>query len=168
MQRTRFWVAIGCFALTGLFAGVLWVYASRLAEADIRIHQILDNTPNSLIICNKKNSVVYMNPQATRLTGYTLADLQSGGLELIVPDEWADAHREGIDSVAGKYDRNHYQTPHRHLSKIMAVKCRDGKLVRASITVVSIVMADGLEFFAWITPLPKEDLTGDLPPRKFK
>lgn len=168
-NKVRNALALASFAVTGLLAGLLWLAAGQSIRAEQRIQQVLDFTPNALIVCNLDQEIVYSNPQASEVTGYTREELKAGGVLLLVPDEWKADHERKMQQAIEMYrDCDTSELPKIHVSKVLAVKCKDGKLLRATVTAIAIANEQTVEFFAWIIPLPQEDLTGDLPQKKFK
>ncbi len=157
------WLAL---LVAATMACPLWYYARRVADADARLLQVLNNAPTAVIVCSSEGKVVYVNDRVWDITGYTAEEIQSRGLGLLIPEELLQAHNEGFTKALANLP-----PPGQILyRKVLPVKCKDGRLLRTVVSVGTVVHSGKTEFFAFISPVvPEEDdLTTDLPTSNFK
>jgi PAS domain S-box-containing protein len=141
------------FALCGCATAALALWYHAKAEvANNHVEQVLRHSPSAIIICERGGKVRFANERLQTYTGFNLTDLQGpDGLRAIIPVDLYPQHAIAFhrESVKPTADRLNYR-------RVLPVKCKDGKLIQAVVT-VSTIMGENNEpeFFAFITPLPE-------------
>lgn len=70
--------------------------ARREPRRDVRWpaeHGLLDWIPDGVVVTDKAGRIVFTNPQAERMTGYTDRELRGHQIELLVPERFAGVHK---------------------------------------------------------------------------
>jgi PAS domain S-box-containing protein len=101
-----------------------WTYAGITSREQVVVSSALSHGYCMIIVCDAKGQVLYANSKLTELTGYSLLELQAGGLSLIIPPELEQAHAVAYAKamIEPKYDR---ETP----SIAVELCCKDGHRV---------------------------------------
>lgn len=155
------WVALLCSLVAG---GLMVYYADQVSLAEFRSDQIIENTPVGIMVCDTNGHAVRVNKALSAITGFTAEELLTGGAMLLVPEEYREQHTTKFAAAIDGYA--HASNTHDiAYTKILAVTCKDGLRIRATVSVSTIRNGRAVEFFAFITPLPSvaHDLTRDNP-----
>lgn len=150
-----------CLALVACATSslALW-YNAKAENAREQVQQVLRQSPSAIVVCNREGKVLFANERLYTYTGYTLDDLQRDGLQTIIPRDLYSAHNASFNRAA----QRSYSASEMRYRKLMAVRCKDGGYIKSVITVSTILNSSGgYDFYAFITPLPPEDVVA--PPR---
>lgn len=149
----RKWAALWALLASVFCAVALWRYAALMDEHTSELHKIFSYSPDGVIVCNERGSVIYANDSVKAITGYSEFDLQRGGVEQVIPAELRDAHREAFTNAILKSSRGlegiNYQ-------KLLPVQCKSGKIIVCLVSVGNVRHARGPHFFAFIMPVQNE------------
>ncbi|MDM8560296.1 PAS domain S-box protein [Candidatus Parabeggiatoa sp. HSG14] len=63
----------------------------KLAKYNFR--QLLENTPDAMVIVNKEGMIVFVNTQTEKLFGFSRADLLHQHIEILIPERYRNQHR---------------------------------------------------------------------------
>ncbi len=87
-------VALAISAL--MLAGIAWIgplfRAVRRAEEEVR--QVLEATPDAMIISNRQDRIALANAQALRLFGYAREEMMGLDVAALMPERYRARHRE--------------------------------------------------------------------------
>jgi PAS domain S-box-containing protein len=61
--------------------------------------QVLDGSPDAVLIAGRDGHVRYWNAAAERIFGHTAEEAAAGGMDLIIPERLRGRHWEGWDQV---------------------------------------------------------------------
>jgi PAS domain S-box-containing protein len=76
-------------------------------DNEMRFKKLLEATPDSIVIINKKGRIVTANAQAEKMFGYSQQELLDKSMELLVPDYFRDTpenHKENPDDSEASFD----------------------------------------------------------------
>jgi PAS domain S-box-containing protein len=170
MTRYRNSWAMAALMVSGILSWFLWYQAKIVSDFHVRQEQILATAPSTIIVCNHDGQIRFVNDRFTEHFGHDIETLRRTGLSLIMPPELQQRHYTGF-AVAGQKARHGELTGGtQQYQRIFPVKCKDGRLLRCTVTVNAISRGREIEFFAFIQPLPSEDedWTKNIPPSRFK
>jgi len=146
----RSWAAFWATAASALCAGALWYHATVVQEHEQTLNKVLEYAPNAVIVCNNQGNVVYANDAVKKITGFSEADLATGGVDQIIPDGLREAHRAAFQRALVKVTRGiegmNYQ-------RVMPVQCKDGSLIVCMVSVGTVNDIGGPHFFAFVMPV---------------
>ncbi|MCK9486004.1 MAG: PAS domain S-box protein [Dehalococcoidia bacterium] len=60
-------------------------------------HTLLEQAPDAIIFADREGLVRYWNPAAERVFGHKAADVLGGGLYVIIPEQFREAHDRGFE-----------------------------------------------------------------------
>lgn len=104
----------------------------------------LEAAPDALLIVNKSGEIRAVNTAAVRLTGWPRVDLLHQQIEILVPEELRDQHREARET----YMRQPVDRPMGQGLKIN-MQHRDGSLVPVEV-LLGVLEADDLYIVATV------------------
>jgi PAS domain S-box-containing protein len=67
-------------------------------------NEILDQASDAVIFANKEGLISYWNEAATRVFGHSIEAALGQSLDLIIPEQFRDAHWKGFDHALGEGD----------------------------------------------------------------
>jgi PAS domain S-box-containing protein len=70
--------------------------ASALEQSEERFRSLAENASDAMITIDARSKVVFANPAAERLFGYTAEQLANMRLTQLMPERFREAHREGV------------------------------------------------------------------------
>ncbi len=116
----------------------------RLSRSEHRFREVMDLSPGPMSIIESDGRYTHVNPEFTRLFGYTLADIPSGRtwFEKAFPDP--DYRQEAID--AWKYDLAHSAIGQIR-PRTFRVHCRNGDL--KTIQFQPVTLQDGHQYITY-------------------
>jgi PAS domain S-box-containing protein len=97
---------------------------------DRQLAQLLRDTGDAVVICDRYGTIVFWNAAATALFGWTALEAAGNTLQLIVPDRLWDRHERGFTTVM----ETGYTTYGNRLLQVPA-KHRDGHSISIAFTV---------------------------------
>lgn len=71
---------------------------------DEQARLLLDQSPDAVIFAGTDGAVTYWNDSAQRIFGFDAATMASKGLEVIIPEQFRDAHWKGFDRALAAGD----------------------------------------------------------------
>lgn len=60
---------------------------------------LLASSPDAVIYAGREGQVLYWNPAAERIFGFTSAEAMGQSLDIIIPEKFRDAHWKGYDKA---------------------------------------------------------------------
>ena len=140
------------FIAFGVVAAIAtWYTAGKLATSDRRAFQITNNAPAGIAMCNAKGQIVYANPSLCEMTGYTRDELLSGGVNLIIPDQYREQHHTALDNAYARWQSGEVPTGKQLSARVMPVRCKDGSTFDATVRLSTISKDRNVEFIAYVT-----------------
>ncbi len=76
-----------------------------------RFAALLETTHDAVIAVNRRGLIIYWNAAAHRLFGYSTDEALGSNIEIIIPQRFVHAHREGMHRVSGGGSRHVIGTP---------------------------------------------------------
>lgn len=154
------WLMLCCSLCAG---GLMLYYADQVGRAEFRSDQIIENTPVGVMVCDTSGHAVRVNKALSAITGFSVDELLSGAI-MLIPPEYREQHTTKFAAAIRDqlYSGGSHDTAY---TKILAVTCKDGQRIRATVSVSTIRTGRSIEFFAFITPVVPgaEDLTRNKP-----
>lgn len=165
VRKRLSWLALLCSVACG---GFLLYYANRMSLAEYRADQIIEHTPVGVMVCDTDGRAVRVNQALSDITGFSSRELLHGGASILIPPEFRERHTKKFGEAIAEYAHSS-RVADRAYTKILAVQCKDGQQIRATVSVSTIRTGRAVEFFAFITPVvsAEQDLTRNSP-RHFK
>jgi PAS domain S-box-containing protein len=87
--------------------GMFWDVTERkraeeiLAASERRYRQLTEATLDGIVVADRSGRITLFNPAAERIFGYRAAEVLGQPLELLMPPEYHDQHREGFHRYLG-------------------------------------------------------------------
>ena len=69
---------------------------AKLRASEQHLRSITETTPTAIITADSKSRIVFFNPAAERIFGYTAAEALGQPLTLLMPEKFHSPHREGL------------------------------------------------------------------------
>ncbi|MBI4470348.1 MAG: PAS domain S-box protein [Acidobacteria bacterium] len=66
------------------------------ASADARFRAVVEAASDAIIIIDHHSRIHFVNPAATKLTGYSTGELEGTEMAILVPEEQREQHRKGL------------------------------------------------------------------------
>jgi PAS domain S-box-containing protein len=73
---------------------------AKLVEA--RYHDLLESTPDAIVMVNPSGHIVFVNGRAEALFGYDRGELRGMAMELLLPERFRDAHVSHRSAYSGR------------------------------------------------------------------
>ena len=67
--------------------------SEELIKSEARFRQLLESTPDAMVIVNKEGKIVFVNTQTERLFGYSNTELENQYVEILMPAGLAQKHQ---------------------------------------------------------------------------
>ncbi|HVJ62746.1 MAG TPA: PAS domain S-box protein, partial [Tahibacter sp.] len=61
-------------------------------EQTVLYRALFETAPDAMVVVDRSGRIVLANPQATRLFGYPIDELQGQAVEILLPENVRDAH----------------------------------------------------------------------------
>lgn len=87
------------FYTRGLFRNITARLANeaQLKEREYNLHQLLLNAPDAVIVIDKESKIIFWNPQAENIFGWTASEVANQPLSnKIIPEQHREAHDKGM------------------------------------------------------------------------
>lgn len=97
---------------------------------DSELARLLWNLADAVIICDPAGDIVYWNPAATRIFGWTTAEARGGSLDVIIPERLRARHWDGYRRVMQTGETSYGD----RLLEVPALH-RDGRTISIAFTV---------------------------------
>ncbi|MGH7475341.1 MAG: PAS domain S-box protein [Longimicrobiales bacterium] len=111
--------------------------AVALVQSEERFRSLAENAADAMITINTRDAIVFANPAAERLFGYTATQLMEMRFTELMPERYREAHREGIR----RYERSGKPTLPWSGIEFTGLR-RDGREVPLEITLGEYVRDD--------------------------
>jgi PAS domain S-box-containing protein len=69
---------------------------ANLRASEERIRAITETTPNAIVSADSQSRIIYFNPSAERIFGYSSSEALGQPLTLLMPERFRTAHRDGL------------------------------------------------------------------------
>ncbi len=83
--------------------------AIRLKERELNLQQLLNNAPDAIVVINPESDIIFWNPAAEKLFGWTTEEIINKRLaETIIPSQYREAHYKGMSRfmISKKHEIN--------------------------------------------------------------
>jgi methyl-accepting chemotaxis protein len=109
------------------------------------IRAILDQAIDAVITINTKNEIVYINPAAVKLFGYSESETIGKNVKMLVPREHAPQHDDYVNS-----NRNGGKDKIVGTSRDIQIETRSGERRWCALSLSKVQQADGIYYTAFI------------------
>lgn len=132
----------------------------------VRAELILASAPNATVMCDSEHGIVYINPEAEQMFGWTHQEMVGQKIEIVIPERFREQHQKSMEDAVEKIQNRTKDWLIRHnVSGIAVGKNQEEFPVDMSISVIK--HAGKIEFIARITNPDKPHppiLSRPLPP----
>lgn len=128
-----------------------------------RAELIVISAPVAIIMCGEDRMITITNPKAEELFGYPESSLLGHSIDMLLPDDFVDEHREVFDAsmdIAREGPDNYLM---RTVGVISQAKHRDGTLFDVELSIRVIKYGGKLEFIASLRPVPNMPVEVPMP-----
>lgn len=141
------------FALIAICAVGLGSTSFQARKGQLRLNAAVSNAMTVCFVCKSATKTVFVSEACERLTGWTQAEIEQQGLEVLIPPGLHDSHETGIRRIlAGEYpgERNWH-------ARLIEFIHRDGSR-RPALLKMAAVQYDGVtEAHAYLLPLDQPE-----------
>lgn len=129
--------------------------------ADSALRSVMQIAPDAIVCATSTGEIVFWSPGAVKMFGYTPGEAIGSNLETIIPENYKEKHRNGIDRRTDetlKYIKKHSYAPEEQKhARLYAVhgRSKNGKEFPVEVNVTSFVLDGELFFTGVITELAK-------------
>jgi PAS domain S-box-containing protein len=158
MSTTFRHVLVWPLALLTILAAVwLWWTATVVAARTARNATLVQGNPAITVVMTLDGNVRYVTDNVYAYTGYTSEDIQSGGVELLVPVEFQQQHLAAVHRFLANHVEDTQQ--HRILFACQSpVLTKKHEYLACSVT-IAVVQHEAVSYIVgYITPLPERVL----------
>ncbi|MEN8006544.1 MAG: PAS domain S-box protein, partial [Candidatus Krumholzibacteriota bacterium] len=140
----------------GALAGVLDITDRVAAESGGRhravtqIHQLLESTPDAMVVADRTGKIILVNAGTERIFGYPRKELLGRFTEILVPEDQRKAHRQ----VRGRFIANHGPRINGEGFEMSGLK-KDGTVFPAEVSLSPLHNVDGLQFVSTIRDITR-------------
>lgn len=153
MQHRRWlsWILLAVSCVLVIWQGTLIKQSEDARRAErLRLELILTTSPLAMVMCDENGKIIFSNPEAEKLFGWSYAELQGKPASILLPPEARKAHDTTMRHAV-EHAKTYHPKPSnwamRRAVKSKAMK-KNGEIFDIELGIRTVKYANNIEFIA--------------------